>query len=428
MRIRTIIADTMEEAMTELRETMGEDAIIISTHESSRGRGVEIRAAIEELPAASRSDQSVRPALPIDDELETRLRKELLGELRQAMAIESNANKAIEKTPNPAPQQAPQTDEQGWVKTGLTGLVKGANTERTPRPSEDRTVSPSHNDKATDQIPWKQEDLQHAFDFHRLPPSLTRDLIKASMAIDAEDAATALGAALDARFFIDPVPASPRRPVILVGGAGVGKTVTAAKLAAKSVLAGKQVMLVTTDTLRSGAINQIESFAELLKIRAHTADSPEALSSVLSSVSADTAVFIDTPATNPFSKSELSDLQKFIAVTNMEPIWVTPASGDAEDMADMADIFASIGAKRMITTRVDVARRLGGLISAADKANLSFAQISITPYLANGLHNINPRAMARLLLNVPARKPQKSNVNNQSTEQSSQVDNRKVMP
>ena len=48
MRIRTFMAETMAEAMDQVRIELGPDAIIISTAEGKRGRGAEVRAAIEE--------------------------------------------------------------------------------------------------------------------------------------------------------------------------------------------------------------------------------------------------------------------------------------------------------------------------------------------------------------------------------------------
>ena len=87
---------------------------------------------------------------------------------------------------------------------------------------------------------WSDDELDEPLSFHNVPEPLKSSLIRAATAMDAEDATLALGAALDARFIMDPVPASPARPIALVGGPGSGKTVTAAKLAAQSVLAGKK--------------------------------------------------------------------------------------------------------------------------------------------------------------------------------------------
>ena len=178
---------------------------------------------------------------------------------------------------------------------------------------------------------------------------------------------------------------------------------TTAKLAARSVLAGKKTCLITTDTLRAGAIAQLQSFADILKVKLHSADNVKELAAILDDHKGH-AIFIDTPATNPYSRSELRDLDEFIRACNLEPVLVAPANGDADDFIDLAKIFSSIGARRLIATRMDTSRRLGGILAASDAANLALAQVSITPYVAQGLSAINPLSLARLLIEVPAAK------------------------
>ena len=66
------------------------------------------------------------------------------------------------------------------------------------------------------------------------------------------------------------------------------------------------------------------------------------------------------------------------------------------DMLEQA--FADIGAKRMIATRLDVARRLGCLLAAADHSRLAFAGVSITSRVAKGLSDITAATLARLIM------------------------------
>lgn len=57
MRLRTFSAPTMSEAMKQIRDALGDDAIIVSSHESERGRGVQVTAASE--------NNAVPPPLPV---------------------------------------------------------------------------------------------------------------------------------------------------------------------------------------------------------------------------------------------------------------------------------------------------------------------------------------------------------------------------
>lgn len=409
----------MEAAITEIRKTMGADAIIISTWESPRGRGVEVRAAIEdasvraELPGGPASD-----TLPIDDDLERRLRRELLGEMKSqisAMSVDMVDSPHVAK-PNGMPTSDGVSSDRldyemrpdGWVKTGIAGLLKTPLGRALPgstggSSSTGDNFSQEDENALLEARTWSDDELGEPLSFHNVPEPLKSSLIRAATAMDAEDATLALGAALDARFVMDPVPASPARPIALVGGPGAGKTVTAAKLAAQSVLAGKQVCLVTTDSLRAGAVAQLQAFAEILKVKLHAADNIEALQTILED-HPNHVVLVDTPATNPYSRGELGDLNDFVKECNLEPVLVAPASGDADDFVDLAKIYSSLGVRRMIVSRIDTTRRLGGILAAMDAANLALAQVSITPYVAQGLSTINPLSLARLLVEVPAAK------------------------
>jgi flagellar biosynthesis protein FlhF len=188
---------------------------------------------------------------------------------------------------------------------------------------------------------------------------------------------------------------------MLVGGPGVGKTVTTAKLAARARLSGHAVKVITTDTLRSGAVEQLAKLLELMGLETATADSPEALSVWLaahSETKKPAALFIDTPGTNALSKGERDDLLGFIKAGSIEPVLVHAAGADSTDAADDAKLFAALGVRRMIVTRLDAARRLGSLLAAADAARLSIAEVSLSPYLSEPLNALTPGALARVLI------------------------------
>jgi len=221
------------------------------------------------------------------------------------------------------------------------------------------------------------------------------------------DPAIALGAALDSVFGFAPLgtPEPARRggrPVMLVGPPAVGKTVTVAKLAARAVMARKPVMLVTMDTRRAGAVDQLAAFARVLKVDLGEAADAEGLKHFLRSAG-DQAVIIDSPGANPFNAAEMAEIAAAAEAVHAEPVLLMPAGLDVADSAEIAEAFAGIGAGRMICTRVDLARRLGGLLSAAQAGRLAFAEVSVTPQIADGLTPLNPVALARLLLPWAAR-------------------------
>ena len=94
----------------------------------------------------------------------------------------------------------------------------------------------------------------------------------------------------------------------------------------------------------------------------------------------------------------MDHLEALASVARAENIVVIAAGGDAMETADIAAEFASIGAKRMVVTRLDMTRRLGSILTAAHAGRLSLSDVSITPGVAEGINPINPVSLARLIM------------------------------
>ena len=216
MRVKTFAAPNMVEAMQQVRERLGEDAIIVSTYNGGRGRGVQITAAVEDEAAES----TIPHAAAADDD----------------------------------------------------------------------------------------DTIYQALLYHRTPGPLAERLASAARSTGAEPGAhaDALARALDARFTFSPIPVSAGRPIMVVGPPGAGKTVTIAKLAARAVIAGRQVHLVTTDTVRAGGVEQLAAFTRILEQPLTAADTPDHLVDALAERDADALCLIDSPGTiNPVSLARL---------------------------------------------------------------------------------------------------------------------------
>ncbi len=85
-----------------------------------------------------------------------------------------------------------------------------------------------------------------------------------------------------------------------------------------------------------------------------------------------------------------------------DPVTVLPAGGDAADCAEAAAAFAEIGARRLIVTKIDAARRFGGLLSAAQAGRFALMAASASPNISDPLMPFNPISLARLLLPAAA--------------------------
>ena len=210
--------------------------------------------------------------------------------------------------------------------------------------------------------------------------------------------ATALAAALDACLRFEPVGERTEGPLMLVGAPGVGKTVTVAKLAAQARFDGRPVRVVTTDTVKSGGVSQLEALTDALRVGLRTAADPVELAAAVAGAAGGELIVIDSAGVNPFVAEELMQLARFLEAARAEPVFVLAAGADIVDAAEVATAFAELGCRRTIVTRLDIARRLGSVLGAARIAALALAEASMAPTIGSGLEPLSPAVVARLLL------------------------------
>jgi len=159
--------------------------------------------------------------------------------------------------------------------------------------------------------------------------------------------------------------------IALVGPTGVGKTTTAAKLAARAIQdLNRSVTLISCDTIRVGAMQQIERFADLLEVRLVAARSGADLARAI--VAADTdLVIVDTAGRGPRADSP----ERTLGAPGMENRGKTlrsrcvllclPAALRAADAAHFAKVFAATRPTALAITKLDETRTPAGLVHGA---------------------------------------------------------------
>jgi flagellar biosynthesis protein FlhF len=276
---------------------------------------------------------------------------------------------------------------------GLMRITAALDSDFEPRPAPTRSAI---------------DPIALALDGHGLLPDLTEKIAAAALPYDGEEPLVALSSALATLFPFKPVGAEDQaRRFFLAGPPGGGKTATTAKLAARAVFEGRRVRLVTADAARAGAVDQLAAFAKILNVPMHRAEDDAQLAAAVALGQPGELMLIDGPGINPFSTTERDEWKSLAAAANAEPLLVLPAGGDAVDTLELARAFAEDGCARLVVTRIDLSRRLGSIVAAADALRLPFAEAGLSPSIADGLHSFNPVLLARLLLSegVRSRRP-----------------------
>jgi flagellar biosynthesis protein FlhF len=244
------------------------------------------------------------------------------------------------------------------------------------------------------------ERISEALDSHRVPQTLADRIASIAAELGATDLLQTLAGALDLVFDFDPVShGTADRPMLVFGPPGSGKTSAIAKLAARAVLNGAQVTMITTDILRAGALQQLEVYGKRLNVPVRTASTPGELASIVKDMS-DRFVLIDTTSVNPYVAKEVAQLRDLVEATDSEGILVMAAGREPLEAQDMAAEFRKLAPSRLLVTGLDMSRRLGGILSALHASGTAFAEISATPDIVDGLRPVNPVMLARLLLEI----------------------------
>lgn len=207
----------------------------------------------------------------------------------------------------------------------------------------------------------------------------------------------ALGAELPFR----PLQLGPgAAPLLLVGPPGAGKTLTAARLAARLVLAGESPLAITADGQRAGATEQLAAFTRLLGLTLVVASNPVTLARALARRQGGSPVLIDAPGGDPFDPAYQDLLCGLATTAGATMVLVLPAGLDVNEAADLAGAFAELGTSSLIPTRLDLARRLGAVLAAAE-AGLALTEAGVGSGVADGLAALTPADLARRLLIHP---------------------------
>lgn len=234
---------------------------------------------------------------------------------------------------------------------------------------------------------------------HNVPEHIMDNIISCATVIGLEQPKIAMIAAIEHLFHFRALPQSAhKKPIMMVGPPGAGKTLAVAKMAARGVMDGLNVSVISTDAVRAGGFEQLQAFTKLLKTDLQRAETPRDLKHAIQSIKEYDQVIIDTQGTNPFDQDDLKILAKMMSVEEVDPYLVLPAGGDAEEAGEMARSFSALGVHTLVSTRLDIARRLGSLLSAAHHGNLAFAEASHTPKVANGFTSLTPKSLTARMM------------------------------
>jgi flagellar biosynthesis protein FlhF len=212
---------------------------------------------------------------------------------------------------------------------------------------------------------------------------------------------------IGAKIAIAPPPDLARRGAkvfVLVGPTGVGKTTTIAKLAAIYSVGAKgfpalKVKILTIDNYRIGALKQIETYAEIMRVPVACVESVAEFKKYMAIAGDSDLILVDTIGRSPRDLTKLGEMKEVLeaAGTQSEIHLAVSATTKASDVEEILKTFEPFRYKAVVLTKLDETLRIGNIISVL--AGLG----KPVSYIADGQsvpQDIERASVLRLLMNL----------------------------
>ena len=169
-----------------------------------------------------------------------------------------------------------------------------------------------------------------------------------------------------------------RSIVALVGPTGSGKTTTIVKLAIQyGLTARRPSLIVSTDTYRVGASEQLRMYAAAIGVGFQVADTPIALRQILEEHSNKQLILIDTPGLAPADMDANLEMARFLSLhPEIDVQLMLPATSRASLLASISKRFGAYGPSKIIVSKVDEADTYGAAVGEAILSNLPISFVT----------------------------------------------------
>lgn len=379
MKVRFFTADSIQEAMAQVKNVLGRDAIILHTRTCRKGgflgffskEKVEVMAGID-MPIAPVVEKKIQPLVeklpvinnparvPIEKKLET---ASPVIENEKFIAVQhelANMSKLLEKLLGKDGTKGNMSallklllhnDIDVQVAEAIIGKLPASR-------KNDEIISPALRKLIVEQIKMKLQPIQGIV-----------------------------------------VPKSGRKIVAFIGPTGVGKTTTIAKIAANfAIQDGYNVVLVTADTYRVSAVEQLKTYSDIMGIPIHVVYTGDELKKVLDANLDKQLILIDTAGRSPHNNEQLEELDKLLQIDDtIEKHLVLSTTTKYKDALDIVDKFSICSPDKVVFTKIDEARNIGTIINLLYQTQLPLSYVTNGQNVPDDIELVDPEKLAQLI-------------------------------
>jgi flagellar biosynthesis protein FlhF len=184
----------------------------------------------------------------------------------------------------------------------------------------------------------------------------------------------------------------------------VGKTTTIAKLAAHfSLVEKRRVGLLTMDTYRIAAVEQLKTYSQIIDIPVQVAYNQSDVVPALRTFENCDLVLIDTAGRSQKNVMQVSELKTLIDMADCETHLVLSASTKERDLCDQVERFLGVGVDRLLFTKLDETTSYGTIYSLAAKYDLPVSYITTGQKVPEDIEVADGTKLAAIVMNSAPR-------------------------
>lgn len=191
--------------------------------------------------------------------------------------------------------------------------------------------------------------------------------------------------------------------IFFIGPTGVGKTTTIAKIASKLCLEEKaKVALLTADTYRIAATEQLRTYANILSIPFQVVYSPEDLQEAVVNLADYDVVLVDTSGHSSKNEEQMAATKKLVeSIRNKERVCsylVLSATTKYRDLVSIVDAYEDLKGYRLIFTKVDETTCLGNILNVKLYTGAELSYITDGQNVPDDIERLHPQRVVKQLL------------------------------
>lgn len=383
MIIKRYLVDNMNEAMSRIRTDLGKDAVIISQKRIRKPgfkglfskKVLEVTACAETAKKGDNDNEAVKSSIEAIKKAISSTKEEEKPAAKQPVKAEVKEVKQEKKVVKKENTEM-LMEEMQEMKNMLNSLAEKKTKAKSKTKIQSKLESIDVNEKIAKKIVTKVNNSKNADlgEDEKLKKALTKCISVSKTNMTGR--------------------------VVLIGPTGVGKTTTIAKLAGRlSLVEKKKVGLITIDTYRIGAVDQLRTYAEIMNLPFKVVISIKEMEAAIESMKDLDTILIDTTGRSSKNSMQISELRAFVEKAKPDLVnLVLSCTTKNSDIETIINGYKELNFDELIVTKLDETTTYGSLLNIMDLAKKPISYVTVGQNVPDDIKKPTTIELSNLIL------------------------------